>query len=368
MVTTDVLIGYRVYNPKALGMHEYLSSSRAWVVQVNGVGTRELTPELCANPDCWTDFTGWSPDGRFAVIGAGWEDPVNAAWEEAHSEFRLTQGWRYDQYLLDMTTGVLTNLTAVERVSDYNSGLFFWPGDPARLGFQALIDGQMTPFSMALDGSGKSDLSRGMREFTYGFSASPDGACIAYHKNYQVYLANGDGSDPQCLDTGNPFNFCPSWSPDGQWVLFVSGEHYDCHPHVVQRDGSGLRKLADRRGYRGVTEMLETPAFHSESSDIPTWSADGAWIYFTARIGEGIELLRVSLAGEEQQLTASPPGTCYYHPKPSPDGSSLLIGSNRDGGHLLYLADADGGNMRLLTSVSEGFGTAHGVWQPISGM
>ena len=76
---------------------------------------------------------------------------------------------------------------------------------------------------------------------------------ISYHENYQVYLADADGANRIHVQTGHPFVFVPSWSPDGKWVLFVSGEHYDCHPHIVKADGTGLRKLADRGGYRGVT-------------------------------------------------------------------------------------------------------------------
>jgi hypothetical protein len=39
----------------------------------------------------------------------------------------------------------------------------------------------------------------------------------------------------------------PSWSPDDTWVLFVAGEHYDCHPHVIKADGTGLKKLSSRK-------------------------------------------------------------------------------------------------------------------------
>ena len=66
-------------------------------------------------------------------------------------------------------------------------------------GFQALIGGDSHPFSMDLDGRNKKDLTENSREFAYGFSASPDGKQIAYHKSYQIYhprfspTANGSG-------------------------------------------------------------------------------------------------------------------------------------------------------------------------------
>jgi hypothetical protein len=55
-------------------------------------------------------------------------------------------------------------------------------------------------------------------------------------------------------------------------VLFLAGEHYDCHPYVVKPDGTGLKKLASRNGYRGVIDYLDVYDFHDGSSDIPGWA------------------------------------------------------------------------------------------------
>jgi Tol biopolymer transport system component len=361
------LVGYTEYRADLPGgMHPYLTSQRACLVRSDGSGRRQLAEELTREPNTWTSFAGWSPDGRLAIISSDWENPENAAWEEKHQTFRMTEGWRHDQCLLDLATGGLANVTAVERVSDYNAGLFFWLKDSKRLGFEALIGGISTPFSMSLDGTNKRDLSSGDREFTYGLNASPDGSRIAYHKSYQVYIADADGSQAERVDTGQPFNFCPRWSPDGQWLLFLSGEHYDCHACLVRPDGSGLRKLADRHGYRGVVELLDIPAFHSASSDIPVWAPDGRWVYYAAKCGESVELMRVGLDGTVQRLTRSERGTLNYHPAPSPDGMWVLFGSNRAGARRLYALRADGVGCYPLTNVPTGYGAAHGHWQPIA--
>jgi len=143
-----------------------------------------------------------------------------------------------------------------------------------------------------------------------------------------AYLADADGSNRIHVQTGHPFVFVPSWSPDGKWVLFVSGEHYNCHPHVVKSDGTELKKLADRGGYRGVTEFPDVPDFHGGSSDVPVWSADGGSVFYTAKVGNNVELFRVTLDGQTQQLTKSPDGTLHYHPKPSPDGQRPFMDPN----------------------------------------
>lgn len=341
------------------------TTARACIIHPDGSGRREVAPELIDRPHTWTQFTGWSPDGKSAIVGRGWESPENAAWEREHKTFRMTEGWLFDMFLVDLETGVATNLTEVERVSDYNTGLFFWPGDPTKLGFSALIDGISHPFRMNLDGTGKEDLTKGSDEFTYGFNASPDGGRIAYHMNYRIHIADSDGSNAQLIDTGNPFNFCPIWSPDGNRLLFVSGEHYDCHPHVVDREGTGLRKLADRGGYRGVMEGLLEPDFHSESSDVPIWGTDSRTIYFTAQRGGSIELCRVDLEGNEEQLTHSPEGTANYHPKISPDGEWIVFGADRgEEGRQIYLLPAAGGEPKAITRMEKGTAAYHAHWGP----
>src|SRR6266849_3658751 len=157
----------------------------------------------------------------------------------------------YTELQTNLASGKLTNLTAVDRVSFYNSGLFFWPNDASKLGFQALIDGNSHPFRMDRDGRNKHDLTKDSKEFAYGFNASPNGKRIAYHKNYQVFVADVDGSNAKHIRTGHSFNFAPQWSPDGSWLLFLAGEHYNCHPFVLRADGTGLRKAAGRSGYKG---------------------------------------------------------------------------------------------------------------------
>ena len=106
----------------------------------------------------------------------------------------------------------------------------------------------------------------------------------------------------------------PTWSPDGAWVLFVAGEHYDCHPHVVKADGTGLKKLASRNGYRGVIDYLDVYDFHDGSSDLPVWAPDSKSVFYTAKVGKNVELFRVTLDGKPEQLTETPAGSMHYHP------------------------------------------------------
>lgn len=361
-----VLIGYNQHRTNLPGGRlANVSTNRAMVVAADGTGPRAIAPGLADEPGFWTQFVGWSPDGTIAVIGRAWESSENAAWEEEHKTFRFTpEGWLYDSYLFDLATQKAENVTAIERVSFYNTGVFFWPNDPGKLGFTALIGGNSQPFRMDRDGRNKLDLTKDSGAFAYGFSSSRDGSRISYHESYQVYLADADGSNRMQIKTGRPFNFGPTWSPDGEWVLFVSGEHYDCHPHIVRADGTGLRKLADRAGYRGVTEFLDVPDFHNGSSDTPVWAVDGRSVFYTAKVGENVELFRVALDGRSQQLTASGDIRTHYHPKPSPDGNWLVYGSKRNGARNLYLMRLADRVEFALTDLPAGHAAMHAYWQP----
>jgi Tol biopolymer transport system component len=340
---------------------------RAYIVRADGSQRRAIGAELADKEHSWTQFAGWSPDGRHAIIYSSWEDPANAQWEREHKTFRMTEGWLVDSCLVDIRNGSVRNLTAIDRVSIYNTGLFFLPQGKG-YGFTALINGISKPFQMDLNGGNKQDVSGGGSGFSYGYSASPDGSRISYHEDYQVYIANADGSDKQRIETGNSFNFVPQWSPDGQWLMFLSGEHYNCHPHIVKKDGTGLRKLADRGGYRGVVEVLKHPDFHSESSDVPVWAPDSQSIYYSSKIGDSIELMHADLEGNSNQLTHSKTGTRHYHPTVSPNGKWILFGSDRSGTMQLYVASLDkrtfdDESLWPITNVPEGHCAMHGSWQ-----
>lgn len=360
-----VLVGYtELQTDLPGGRHANVRTERAFVIGADGSGRREIGSELVDVPDAWTQFVGWSPDGTQGVVSRGWQDPENAAWEEEHRTFRmLPDAWSLDTCLIHMSSGRTVNVTAVDRVSHYNGGLFFLPGGEL-LGFTPLINGISKPYLMDSDGRNKRDVSGKDGGFAYGYSASPDGKRISYHENYQVYIADVDGKRKRHIDTGHPFVFAPRWSPDGEWLLFVSGEHYNCHPYVVRRDGTDLKKLSDRGGYRGVIEFLDVYDFHEGSSDVPVWSADGGSVFYTALAGEMVELFEVTLGGSSTRLTHTPAGTLHYHPIPSPDGRHLLYGSKRAGVRNLFIMNLTDHSERQLTNLGPGHAAMWAAWRP----
>jgi TolB protein len=56
---------------------------------------RSIGGKLVNEAGTSTQFAGWSPDGKTAVVLRGWESVENARWEEEHKTIRFTpEGWR----------------------------------------------------------------------------------------------------------------------------------------------------------------------------------------------------------------------------------------------------------------------------------
>jgi Tol biopolymer transport system component len=101
---------------------------------------------------------------------------------------------------------------------------------------------------------------------------SPDGNLIAYYhysleipepQNYPtgLYIMNFDGSERRLVLRGA--NFSPSWSPDGNWIVFSA----DGILQITNLLGDSLRT------FRGLSNL----PLHS-----PDWSKDGKDILFSA--------------------------------------------------------------------------------------
>src|SRR5262245_28316227 len=366
----DRLIGYTEFRTDLPGgRYVNVATMRAAVVKADGTGRRVLAEELTREKNSWTQFRGWSPDGKIAVFSRAWMSDENGKWEEEHKTFRYPKGdFSCDGYLFDLASGKATNVTAVDRVSHANEYLQFWPpGDGTQLTFSVHTDGgRSRPYVMDRDGKNKRELVRKTGDLVHGMSLSPDGKRGAYEDPaYRLFLADADGSNKKQIITGLQFHLMPSWSPDGAWVLFVAGEHYDCHPHVVKADGTGLKKLASRNGYRGVIDYLDVHDFHGGSSDLPVWAPDSKSVFYTSKVGSNnVELFRVALDGKSEQLTDTAAGSMHYHPNPSKDGKWLLYGSKRDGVRQLYVMRLSDRKEWRITDLKKGHAAMWAGWQP----
>jgi Tol biopolymer transport system component len=189
---------------------------------------------------------------------------------------------------------------------------------------------------------------------------SPDGTSIVYESNasgpYEIWVMNADGSGQTQLTHRAGFEaFQPSWSPDGEHIVFSScGEPLGfpayCNIDVMNANGTGRTKLVGGNW------------FHLR----PQYSPDGKEIAFHSdRTGRLSALWVVGPDGSGlRRLT--PAHLEAFWPDWAPNGKRILISDNccRPGSNL-YTVPADGGRARRITDFGSRFADrAFGDYSP----
>ena len=215
----------------------------------------------------------------------------------------------------------------------------------AQIAFVSARDGNWQIYVMDADGKNQRRLTNNVWEDWFP-SWSPDGERIVFNSrrdgNFrndfgitdEIYVMDADGSNQQRL-TENLFDDRdPSWSPDGEWIAFVSDRDglFNDEIYVMDADGSNQRRL---------TENLAID-WH------PSWSPDGDRIAFSS-FREGNSDIYIMDADGKNQRRLTKNRQSDWHPSWSPDGEWIVFASDRNGNAEIYVMDADGGNRRNLT-------------------
>ncbi len=85
-------------------------------------------------------------------------------------------------------------------------------------------------------------------------AVSPDGSKIAVMSsargatNWEIWVMNADGSNPQRLTNNGSNEGLPAWSPDGKSIAYVSDQGGSWAVWVMNADGSNQRKLFNMNG------------------------------------------------------------------------------------------------------------------------
>lgn len=151
--------------------------------------------------------------------------------------------------------------------------------------------------------------------------------------NSELYRRKASGSGrAQRLTFSWSIETSPSWSPNGQELVFVSDRSGKPMLYIMDRDGAGTRRITYDFNYCGS----------------PAWSPRGDRIAFVA-MDDGNNFNVYTIAPDGSDAVRLTSGGSNENPVWSPDGRFLVFSSTRAGAADLYVMRADGSGLRRLT-------------------
>lgn len=198
------------------------------------------------------------------------------------------------------------------------------------------------------------------------------------NQRYQLLIADADGENPRIAMQSSQPVMSPAWSPDGEWLSYVSFENR-VSAVFVQRVRTGERRQVSARAgvngaptfspdgkrlaltlsgssgnldiyvldlaTQGLTRITDDPAIDTE----PAWSIDGQTLYFTSDRGGGPQIYAApAQAGARARRVTF--GVNYAaRARVSPDGKMLAIVTQEASGFRVAALDVASGQITALS-------------------
>jgi Tol biopolymer transport system component len=254
-----------------------------------------------------------------------------------------------DIYLMDLDGGNVVNLT---NTPDSNEIPIAWSPNGEYLAFAGDQGGSTGIFLIHATGEGLVNLSERENAGAFGdWSPETDSFVLAsvVDQGISLYVTDPAGNAHQLLTDGSYPAGGPSWSPNGQQVVFMAMQAPEDPIDIF---------LIDSSGEGTPTNLTQSPTDDS----FPFWSPDGSKIAFLSDRDGNVEIYSMDVDGSNPaNLTNNPANDAIQAEFAwSPDGSQILFHSDRDGNVEIYVMNADGSNQVNLTqSPGTDFG---GIW------
>ena len=150
---------------------------------------------------------------------------------------------------------------------------------------------------------------------------SPDGKTIVFELIGDIYTLPIDGGEAKLIDGGMAFDSQPRFSPDGQWIAFLSDREGSENVFIMHPDGSDQKQVSKDPNSEFVS---------------PAWAPDGKYI-FVSKTNFGIGAREIWMyhvnGGTGIQVTKSKP-TPTTRPQDRP--SDLGAVASADGRYLYF--------------------------------
>jgi eukaryotic-like serine/threonine-protein kinase len=303
-------------------------------------------PEKPLTMQHWSSISSivWLPDGSGIIL---------SAYGQSTGGYKLSR--------LSYPDGALQIIT-----NDFNS----------YLGVSITADGSMLASTAhSMDSNiwlvPNGDASRA-RQVTMGSSNygdvtfTPDGK-ILFTDNH-IAIMSMDGSGLRHLTFGSDYNYMPSMSSDGRYIVFISNRGGKPNVWRMNSDGGDLKRLTN-----------------SERDNYPRFSPDGKWVFYVCDNTRNWALCKVPLEGGKEEEWDEPGSGAM--PAISPDGKLIayeykdkethrygLIVRPLDGGPITKTFNfSPGASIRWspdgkgLTYISSQSGSSQLWYQPLAG-
>jgi len=290
-----------------------MSQRDIWTVSADGTRPTAVTSDAAGD---WNPV--WSPDGRFIYFSSDRGGSLNL--------------WRIP---VDESSGRVLGPAEALTAPSADSRHPAISADGRTVTYASLQESTSVQ-KIAFDPTGATVAGRprsvvGGSRYLSHVDVSPDGQSIAYYdrgRTIDLYIARADGTGERQLTNPQPgYDRNPRFSPDGQWIAFMSNRSGNQQIWLIKPDGSGLRQGTD--------------APDGALSYNP-WSPDGSSIYYFNFSGPVMLFFNPHKPWNEQTpriISALMDGNQVFDPYFwSPDGQQMFgsMGEIREEGIAVY--------------------------------
>ncbi len=150
---------------------------------------------------------------------------------------------------------------------------------------------------------------------------SPDGKTIVFELLGDIYTLPMEGGKAKLIDGGMSFDSQPRFSPDGQWIAFLSDREGSENVWIMKADGSGVKQVSKD----SASELAS-----------PSWDPSGKYIFVSkTKFGIGpreIWMYHVD-GGTGVQITKAKPSPTTPRDQRTSDMGAV---ASRDGRYIYY--------------------------------
>jgi len=240
---------------------------------------------------------------------------------------------------VDIDTGVVQTLTD-DKAPIYGLA---WRADGHGIVFNSMREGRYALWQVAPDGGSIVDYAAMDTPFNLAtLPTVPDGVAVSQHRSAEhIEILEPDARRTLTTLSSAGRDMYAQWSPVNGRLMFLSTRGGNLSLWGGNADGSDVRQLPQPDAV----------------PNIPAWSpVDGRYAASLHPKGATHESIYLAASEDAPLQPLIDDGHDYATVSWLPDGSGLLVGSNRDGGWALWRYDFEGARLSRLTDVPAMYG------------